>query len=73
MEIKHCCSFRFPYLVWFLKDFKLLLEEVPKTDTKLKELWGSSPHTTKLRQLYCLVLCFKQVGATLTSRGFNFD
>jgi hypothetical protein len=34
------------------KNFKLLLEEVPKTDTKLKELWSSSPHTTKLRQLY---------------------
>jgi hypothetical protein len=34
------------------KNFKLLLEEVPQTDIKLKELWGSSPHTTKLRQLY---------------------
>ena len=33
------------------KNFKLLLEEVPQTDTKLKELWGSSPHTTNLRKL----------------------
>ncbi len=34
------------------KKFKLLLEEVPQTDIKLKELWSSSPHTIKLRQLY---------------------
>jgi hypothetical protein len=34
------------------KNFKLLLEEVPQTDIKLKELWSSSPHTTKLRKLY---------------------
>ncbi len=31
---------------------KLLLEEVPVTDTKLKELWSDAPHTKKLRELY---------------------
>ena len=31
---------------------KILLEEVPRTDTILKELWPSSEHTQKLKELY---------------------
>jgi hypothetical protein len=31
---------------------KILLEEVPRTDSTLKELWPSSPHTQKLKELY---------------------
>jgi len=31
---------------------KILLEEVPRTGSKLKELWPSSPHTQKLKDLY---------------------
>ena len=31
---------------------KILLEEVPRTDSTLKELWPSSPHTQKLKDLY---------------------
>lgn len=33
-------------------NIKLLLEEVPVTDTKLKSLWSDAPHTNKLRELY---------------------
>ena len=31
---------------------KILLEEVPRTDTILKELWPTSIHTQKLKELY---------------------
>ena len=31
---------------------KILLEEVPRTDSTLKELWPSSPHTQKLKELF---------------------
>ena len=31
---------------------KILLEEVPRTGSQLKELWPSSPHTQKLKDLY---------------------
>jgi hypothetical protein len=31
---------------------QILLEEVPRTNTKLKELWTTSPHTQKLKNLY---------------------
>ena len=39
---------------WFLKKFnsKILLEEVPRIGTQLKELWPSSPHTQKLKEAY---------------------
>lgn len=33
-------------------DSRVLLEEVPRTNTKLKELWTTSPHTQKLKNLY---------------------
>jgi len=31
---------------------KILLEEVPRTGSSLQELWPSSPHTQKLKELY---------------------
>jgi hypothetical protein len=34
------------------KNFKLLLEEVPPSDIKLKELWGDAEHVIQLRKLY---------------------
>ncbi len=39
---------------WLKNKFKskILLEEVPRTETKLKELWPSSPHTQKLKDVY---------------------
>lgn len=39
---------------WLKNKFKskILLEEVPRTETKLKELWPSSPHTQKLKNAY---------------------
>jgi len=39
---------------WFKKKFnsKILLEEVPRLGTQLKELWPSSPHTQKLKETY---------------------
>ena len=39
---------------WFKNKFKskILLEEVPRTGTELKELWPSSPHTQKLKEVY---------------------
>lgn len=39
---------------WFKKKFnsKILLEEVPRIGTQLKELWPTSPHTQKLKEAY---------------------
>jgi len=40
---------------WFKKKFnssKILLEEVPREDNKLIELWKESPHTQELKKLY---------------------
>ena len=39
---------------WLKNKFKskILLEEVPRTGTNLKELWPSSPHTQKLKDVY---------------------
>jgi len=40
---------------WFKKKFnssKILLEEVPREDNKLIELWQESPHTQELKKLY---------------------
>ena len=39
---------------WLNKKYKskVLLEEVPRTGTVLKELWPESPHTQKLKNLY---------------------
>jgi hypothetical protein len=40
---------------WFKKKFissKILLEEVPRENNKLIELWESSPHTQSLKKLY---------------------
>lgn len=34
------------------QNYLFLLEEVPRTEIKLKELWPSSPHTQKLKDLY---------------------
>ena len=34
------------------KTSKVLLEEVPRLGSKLKELWPSSPHTQKLKEMY---------------------
>ena len=34
------------------KNSKILLEEVPRLGSKLKELWPGSPHTQKLKDLY---------------------
>lgn len=41
--------------MWFKKKFntsKILLEEVPREDNKLIELWQESPHTQELKNLY---------------------
>lgn len=41
--------------MWFKKKFnssKILLEEVPRENTKLIELWQESPHTQELKNLY---------------------
>lgn len=39
---------------WFKNKFnsKILLEEVPRLGTELKELWPLSPHTQKLKEAY---------------------
>lgn len=39
---------------WFKKknNSKILLEEVPRIGQELKELWPSSPHTQKLKEVY---------------------
>lgn len=36
------------------KKTKILLEEVPRLDVTLKELWPSSPHTQKLKNMYLM-------------------
>jgi len=35
-----------------MHNYLFLLEEVPRSDIKLKELWPSSPHTQKLKDIY---------------------
>jgi len=45
----------FKFINKYVKDTNnclFLLEEVPRTGIKLKELWPSSPHTQKLKDLY---------------------
>lgn len=49
------CSNKINIASWFKKKFnssKILLEEVPREDNKLIELWQESPHTQELKKLY---------------------
>lgn len=49
------CDNKINIAIWFKKKFnssKILLEEVPREDNKLIELWQESPHTQELKKLY---------------------
>jgi hypothetical protein len=49
------CDNKIDIADWFKKKFhtsKILLEEVPRENNKLIELWQQSPHTQALKQLY---------------------
>jgi hypothetical protein len=49
------CNNKINIAEWFklkFKTSKILLEEVPREDNKLIELWESSPHTQELKKLY---------------------
>ena len=49
------CEDKINIAEWFKQKFntsKILLEEVPREDNKLIELWESSPHTQELKKLY---------------------
>lgn len=49
------CENKINIAEWFKQKFntsKILLEEVPREDNKLIELWESSPHTQELKKLY---------------------
>jgi hypothetical protein len=49
------CNNKINISEWFKKKFnssKILLEEVPRENNKLIELWEQSPHTQELKKLY---------------------
>ena len=49
------CDNKINIAEWFKKKFntsKILLEEVPRENNKLIELWQQSPHTQELKKLY---------------------
>ena len=49
------CENKINIAEWFKSKFKtskILLEEVPREDNKLIELWQGSPHTQELKKLY---------------------
>ena len=49
------CESKINIAEWFKKKFhssKILLEEVPRENNKLIELWEGSPHTQELKNLY---------------------
>lgn len=58
-ELEYCKNNGLFISEWFSsinmkKKTKILLEEVPRIGVALKELWPSSPHTQKLKDLYLL-------------------